>query len=649
MHNIEENLLISNTDYSKLETIKSIEMFKNKILQILDEQNNNIKSKILLHGIIKNFEELISSNAEYNYIYNTLLNNKYLKNKLNPNDELPLYSILYLLYYIQILRSNEKELVLYMCYFLIDKFKNAIYAIFLCSKVKLTKHIHLYYKYLLTEDIKEQVLYDLKKKLNKDSIKHIEVGNIILYYLYKELFNIKIYDAITNQIDYFDILKNNFSSNDDKMTENFLSIGNTILKIRKEIMIIWDKIIKINPFCDEIYRDYSLYLEAIVKDDILYKEESKKYLLLKNEKFEEKDNMYHSMFLADKSTIILIDGCLSNGKILYTSPNFSMLFSYNVNELLNNTIDELLPNVIQKIHRELVINAIKYSNIKKIYKRLINTLLKNKNGRLFNIKLYVKHIPNLRYGLIYYCFLQKNNDSNFIIVLDKDLKVNGIADMTKTESSYGIGGKYNLNSLIYGYHIGYLIPDIFSNLYYKDGEFNIIKKNVELKGYLYPINKIGDKKSIVDNIIEKIKNNNINDNQNQIEDIIENIYDDYMQLINQFSKDNILPYNIFYKIQMLSFLEGKYKYYRIYITDDIIATNEKENLLQQKNLIDENKVSKKNNSKFIFRNTSISNKKIKEFKKKKSKKIKFQTISNDNKDHDFYKSSDDIKKKNNKR
>jgi hypothetical protein len=167
MHNIEENLLISNTDYSKLETIKSIEMFKNKILQILDEQNNNIKSKILLHGIIKNFEELISSNAEYNYIYNTLLNNKYLKNKLNPNDELPLYSILYLLYYIQILRSNEKELVLYMCYFLIDKFKNAIYAIFLCSKVKLTKHIHLYYKYLLTEDIKEQVLYDLKKKIKQ--------------------------------------------------------------------------------------------------------------------------------------------------------------------------------------------------------------------------------------------------------------------------------------------------------------------------------------------------------------------------------------------------------------------------------------------------------------------------------------------------
>ena len=635
MHNMEQYLLITNSDFLKFKNIKSIEMFNNYLLQILANRNK-IKSKILLYGIIKNFEEIVINYPELNFHYNKLLNDKFLSHKYNKNDELPILSIIYILYLIQLEKANNKEICLYMCYFLINRFKNTTFAIFICSKSKLTKHINLYYKYLLSEDIKEQVLYEISKKMNNESIKYIEVGSIILYNLYKELFNLKIYDAISNQIDYFDILKSNIST--EKTTNHFLKIGNSILKIRNEIIIIWSKLIQINPFSDEIYKDYILYLDSIIKDDILYKEESNKYMLIKNEKIEKKYNIYHSMFSVDKSSIVLIDGYLSNGKILYTSPNFPILFSYSGNELLNNNIDELLPNVIQNIHKELVINAVKYSKIKYIFKAQNNSLIKIKNERLFNIKLFVKPVPNLRYGLVYYSYLQKIDDSNFIIVLDKDLKISGFADMTKEEATYPSGGKYNLNHLMYGYHIGLLIPEILTLLNYKNGEFNIIKKNIELKGYLYSINKMEEIKStveIIDKILEKIKNNNINDDQNQSEEIFQIINKEYSELAKLLNNDNYKSYSIFYKIKMYTFLEGKFKYYRIYINDDIITSNE--GRLKQRINNEESNISKNNNSKYIFRTSKISsqiNKDFKDFKKKthikKSKKKKKSDIYDTN-------------------
>ena len=61
------------------------------------------------------------------------------------------------------------------------------------------------------EEIKEFFVNKLSKQNNKESVKQVQIGSVILYNIYIELFKIKIYDAACNQIDYFDILKNNKS------------------------------------------------------------------------------------------------------------------------------------------------------------------------------------------------------------------------------------------------------------------------------------------------------------------------------------------------------------------------------------------------------------------------------------------------------
>ena len=239
------------------------------------------------------------------------------------------------------------------------------------------------------------------------------------------------------------------------------------------------------------------------------------------------------MFLIDTSSVLLVDGYFSNGKILYVSQNFPLLFMYTGKELLSLFIDDLLPNCIQNFHKDLIEDAIKFSNINYIFKGPRDSLLKNKNGGIFNIKLFVKQVPNLYYGLIFYVYLQKIHEPNFIIILDRDLKINGFTEIAHTGSLFTMSNIYNLSNNIIGQNIGVIIPDILTLIEYKNDEFNIVKKNYELKGYLYPIEKIKEIKNKINIILDKIKNNkiNINDYQGQIEDDPQNISTEYNELI----------------------------------------------------------------------------------------------------------------------
>ena len=569
-----EYLLITEENIFEFKNIKSIETYKNILLNKLTERNNN-SSKVLIFGVIKKFEEFASNNPEINYQYQKLLEDKHLNKRFNKDDELPILSIIYILYsFYQEKFLFKEELILHMCYYLINKYNNVIYAMLLCSKLKAEGHRGLYYKFLLTEDIKEYLIFKINKKSNKENIKHIQIGSVILYYLYIELFKIKIYDATSNQIDYFDLIKNSVTTN--KSTENFLKTGESILKSRNQIMAIWSKIIELNPFSDESLKDYKLYLDSILQDEFLSKEETKKYLTLKNKKSQEKFNVYHSMFLMDTSTVLLIDGYLTIGKILYSSPNFPFLFMYNGKELLNFTIDELLPNCIQVFHKELMEDAIKYSNVNYSFKSPKDSLLKNRNEGLFNIKLFVKSVPNLSFGLIYFTYIQKLHDSNLIIVLDNDLKISGFTEMVQTGSSFTMSNGYNLSHGILGYHIGIIIPDILPLLEYKNNEFNIVKKDFELKGYLYPVEKTLEIKNKINIIFEKIKNNKVSldDNQGQLENDLQNISTEFNDFIKELNSQNAKPFSIYYRVKLYTYLNGKYKYYRVYVNNNTLTIND---------------------------------------------------------------------------
>ena len=201
--------------------------------------------------MIKKFEDMLINNDEIKEKYYKLISNKNLKKKYNSDSSLSILAIIYIIYDNYLEKSKYKIDILFnFCYFLVNKLKNTTFAVYLCSKIKSTTHKEMYLKFLLMEDFKTYMITKLLKATNKESIKRIQLGSAILFNIYCEIFKNKIYEITSNQIDYFDVLKNSLIT--PKTTENFMKLGEEISLLKKETMKLWEKIVELNPsrqFC----------------------------------------------------------------------------------------------------------------------------------------------------------------------------------------------------------------------------------------------------------------------------------------------------------------------------------------------------------------------------------------------------------------
>ena len=649
-HKIKENFMISNFNIFDGKVLKDIEMFKYS-LEKLTFDNGNYDNKILMHGYIHRFEEFLMSNPDLSSKYQKLKNDVFLNKKITQKTTISIYAIIYITYSYHIEKSieNNVDICLSMCYFLFNRMKNPTYVIYLVSELKVKTHRQLYYKYLLMEQIKDYLINKINFSSNKESIKHVEIGSVILYNIYSTLFKLKIYDATSCQIEYFDNFKS--SNTTKKSTENFLKSGEDILICKKKISKIWTQLTKLNPFNTNAENDYMLYLKTIIQDDFLAKAEEKKNFSYKNKQMRYKNNTYYSMFSEDTSSFLLIDGALdANLKILYTTPNFGKLFLFSGKEMLNTSVNDLLPNLIQKHHKEFVDDAIKYSNFKHTFKNSIDVLVKTKNNGLINVNLYVKTVPNLSFGLNYMAYLNKNKEKNFVIVIDKDLKINGFTEdfgsgfNNDMENFIIKGNNFGLTQSIIGHHIGMVIPDILLFLDFDEekSSFNVKKVDTELKGYLYPINPWKEIEHKVEYFLDKIKENSKNLRLNKMadeEELNNNLGMEYENIITDIKKKFPNPVDVFYRITVHSFLRNTFKYYRIYLTNNTSNINQmasKENSLSQ---IDEEDNFSKLNWKI---HSQTIDKKDNNYKK--MKEIKLSVTSQKNKKNENEESEEDEKK-----
>ena len=620
--------------------IKDIEIYKNLLIQL--SKQNDPKSITLLAGIIKKAEESLMTNPELYEVYNKFIKLAILHRLFNSDRELKALSIIAILYINNEEKSiNKADISLNRCYFLIKKCKNITLATFIATKIITNSHMQAYYKYILLEEIKLYLINKLKKTRNKLTMKNIEISSVILYSQLLDLFKIEIYDAVCSQIEYFDILKNNIST--EKATENFLKTGNNILSLRNNIITIWNKMLELNPLDKEAEKDYLIYLDVILKDEFLKKEEIKKYKAKRTEYNAKKNNLYFEMFNHEKSAILLCDGYSFNGKIFYYTPNFAALFGFTGKEISNISIEDLLPDVVQGFHKYLYEENAKYTNVTNIFKNKRNILLKGKNGLLFNIYIYIRIIPNMNYGLLYILYIQKIQEKNFMVILDNKMFIDGFTESGEKSSNFTVKNinSFGLSQLAIGQHIGFIIPDIIFHIDYdpKTENYFFTKENIDLKGFFFPTHNSKDMNTKMKKLLDAIKEKKLkeNDEENNKEKL--NIIDEYNDFIKEIQLHNKKSYSIFYRIECRSFLEGKYKYYKIYITNDLLSednlndrkSNGKNTLLKddenndkETNLISEN--SNKKMDKLIklkINSTNLEN-------LKKRKKNNGEEVTNDN-------------------
>ena len=585
-------------------SVKDVEIFINTLYNII--KNENEKNKILLMGINNVFKEYISDKPQLKdyyekFIYNQYLKNKYCKKGIIIHEYL---CLIYVLLY-SIMDKFKNDAILLFCSFLKNKLRNLNFSMYLCSKYKQKGYYENYVKYSLIEDIKILIKNRLEDELNLDNINRIEIGSVILYNQESEKLKLKIYEAASCQIDYFDAIKNNNILNSN--VSFFLNNGISILKYRKEILEIWNKIISLNPFSQEIKKDYMLYLKYIIQDEELANNEETRYNRYKNLKLIEKDKIYYSLFDKDISSVLLIDGFVNKEKIIYVTQNFYTLFNYNPKGLNTLQVSDLIPKYISTFHKELIDDALKYSNIKTVFKKEKDLLLKGKNNELYDIKGFFKLVPDLTRGLINIGLIKKIKDKEFLIVLDKDFNIDSMTTPFYCSDLGNIIIKNNypfgLNNEIIGNHISTIIPSIIPLFHYKNSHFIIKKLNIDFKGILFPkFNDIEHFNARISNILDKIKQgtninyeSKINSSSKTyskslfLKDKNDNNKGEYFDLLDEYNKKfKNDSYYISYKITKHSFLNGKYRYYRIYINRDVFSELE---IQERRNTITKNQPS----------------------------------------------------------
>ena len=568
-----KDYLLTDFNIFQANSLKNIEIFIQQLYNLISV--NSIKNKTILVGIIEKFETYFNRNYELNVKYTKLHEDEIVNKKITNKLELKILSIVYLIYEYHLNQDIFKnDILLILSYFLMNKFKKSTLAINFCSKITVNSHKFLYLKFILMEEIKDYLVFKITKATDMDSMSHIQISSMILYYIYTDLFKIKIYDAICSQIDYFDYLTN--QNIDTKITQNFLQTGDDILLLRKKIMKLWEKIFALNPFCRECNNYYiDLYLEKILQDDDLCKSEEKRINNIIDKKQGEKTNIYYGLFLKEQSSILLIDGYLDMGKILYVTPNFEKIFDYKNNELLAGKIDNLIPKTIAEFHNELIENSIRFSRLEKIFKKPLETSIKGKSNGLFTVDIYVKPVPNFKFGLIYFCYIKKLSTNTFNIMLDKNLKITCYTDIIKEGSNSLIVQFFGEKPPLSNRNICVFIPEILKQIQYKDESYSFIKNDIDLEGNFYPINNISEVEAKVNLILEKIKQtgflkiNEEGDNQDTFKD-----FDELMFMIRKrYTKGT----KIFYKIKTKIFL-NKYTIHLFQMSNDLIRYNNKQTI-----------------------------------------------------------------------
>ena len=566
--------LLTDFNIFQANSLKKIELFVQQLYNLISV--NSIKNKTILVGIIEKFETYFKRNYELNVKYTKLHEDEIVNKKITNKLELKVLSIVYLIYEYHLNQEEFKnDILILLSYFLMNKFKKSTLAISFCSKISVDSHKYLYLKFVLMEEIKDFLVFKITKATDMDSMSHVQISSMILYYIYTDLFKIKIYDAACSQIDYFDHLTN--QNIDSKITKNFLRTGDDILQLRKKIMKLWEKIFALNPFCEDCENNYYIYLQTILQDDELVKTEQKRINLIQNNKSSERTNIYYGLFLKDQSSILLVDGYSNMGKILYVTPNFENVYDYKNTELLTGKIDDLLPKSIAEFHHLLIENSIQFSRLEKIFKKPVETSIKGKRNGLFTVDIYVKAVPNFKFGLIYFCYLKKITTNTFNIMLDQNLKITCYTDLFKDGNNSLIVQFFGLKPPLTNRNICVFIPEILKQIQYKDGQYSFVKNDIDLEGTFYPISNINEVETKVNLILEKIKVTGYlkmsEDGENQ------DTFKEFDELMFMIRKRYTKGTKIFYKIKTKVFL-NKYTIHLFQMSNDLVKYNNKDTIEQ---------------------------------------------------------------------
>ena len=259
------------------------------------------------------------------------------------------------------------------------------------------------------------------------ALEHLDVS---MYYKYDALsqnFVDEISKDVTLSLDFWKTFRGVLK--DSNKTIDFNKIFELTDKIRitkRNVEVMWAKLLKIYAGANEFFELYSEYVEQINDDDL--KKRELESLKRKNDGLGDHVNSNYYAVLFNRNTgIIIANGDKgSEGIIEACNGEIENIFKYKPSDIKGMNLSHLMPRLFAKDHSKYMERYFQVGEKKLIDKVDFSSFGKDKNNSIIKIKLAIKLFPVLNDNVLFVGLILKENIDD-IILMDSRFNIQGMS------------------------------------------------------------------------------------------------------------------------------------------------------------------------------------------------------------------------------
>ena len=428
-----ERNLFCNTPYYEINNKYYLLYYMKKIINLIQNCNENPSNSILLTGIVKLHmlecpDEKCLTKVKKN-IYLPASEEWSDRSKPFIIDKIFLnHVVIAIMEYFISKNYYNAEILINFSYYYLYIIGNVCKCIYYLEKIiNIHKTPAENFTFERLKIIISKTFFEKLKPPNEPVFNLIDL-NTSYYYKYNYYKN-KFFNEILRDLELNQKFWKLYSKKDNKNLFDFNLIFKTTEKImitKKNVTKLWEKIHKIYSGVNEVFDFYSDYVEQINDDTILKRnlEEFKR----RNENFSDNIqlNYYNLMFKPEVGICIVSGDKGKEGEIEKINTEFCKIFKYQKDEIMKKNISIIMPKIFGIHHQKYMSNYIEIGEKKFIDKNQIGLYAIDKDNCIVNIKIVIKIFPVLNNRVLFIGIITPEKIDDLILI-DENFYIQGMS------------------------------------------------------------------------------------------------------------------------------------------------------------------------------------------------------------------------------
>ena len=430
-----ESKIFLRTPFYKISNKNYLLHYLKTIYELTNNPEESYQNKSLLSGIIKMHEmECPNPNCilKTNESLFLPITNKFddkTKKKIEDEVFLKNFLIIVVNYFIYT-EECSADMYLNLSLYYLKVIGNYCQAIYFYRKVA-ELSLSLREKFTFSR-LRTQISKTLVEKLKppNEQCNELENLDVSMYFKYEELsenFFDEIGIDVNLSLDFWKEFQSSHKEPSKRLDFNkIFELTDKIGKTKKDIELMWSKLLQIYSGVNNFFELYSEYVEQINDDDL--KKRDLEALRRKNDASNDHiNNKFYSLLFNKNTGIIIANGDKGKeGVIEFANKEIENIFKYKTFDLKGMNLTTLMPKMYEKEHSKYIENYFKIGQKRVIDKSDFKAFAKDKENSIIKIGMAIKLFPILNDNVLFIGLINKENMDD-IIFLDDKFNIQGMS------------------------------------------------------------------------------------------------------------------------------------------------------------------------------------------------------------------------------